>query len=67
VANDAATAHAHTASRSIWLLIVGLVIAVLIVVTRLASRRGDTEISIRGDRTGPVRTDGGPALSGRSR
>jgi hypothetical protein len=46
---------------------VGLIIAVLIVVTRLARRRADTDISIRGDRTGPIRTDGGPALSGRSR
>jgi ribose 1,5-bisphosphokinase PhnN len=66
VVNDDATANAHTASRSLWLLIVGLVIAVSIVATRLARRRRETDISIRGDRTGPIRTDGGPALTGRS-
>jgi len=66
VVNDEATANTHTASRSLWLLIVGFIVAVLIVAVRLARRRRDEEISILGDRTGPIRTDGGPALSGRS-
>jgi hypothetical protein len=66
VVNEEATSNAHTAWRSLWLLVVGLVIAVLIVARRIARRRRDTDISIRGDRTGPIRTDGEPALHGRS-
>ncbi len=64
-ADDAAKAKSH-APRSLWLLIVGLAAAVVIVATRLSRRAGEAEISIRGDRTGPIRTDGGPTLSGRS-
>jgi hypothetical protein len=67
VVNEEATTNAHTAARSLWLLFVGLAIAILIVARRIARRRRDTDnISIRGDRTGPIRTDGGPALHGRS-
>ncbi|MGE5413954.1 MAG: hypothetical protein ACM3NW_07260, partial [Syntrophomonadaceae bacterium] len=64
-ADDTATAKSH-APRSLWLLIVGLAVAILIVATRLSRRRSESDISIRADRTGPIRTDGGPALSGRS-
>jgi len=41
--NEEATSNAHTAARSLWLLIAGLVIAVLIVARRIASRRRDTD------------------------